>query len=112
MVFKAVRGNSAGIFGISWFVSTYLLWIPFSIIADRISYVYYFYPTVGAICLGLGLGLSQLIDIWKTRKTGKLRWIAMLVVSGYLLLHVGIFVILFPVFPIGWLPALPTSYLT
>jgi predicted membrane-bound dolichyl-phosphate-mannose-protein mannosyltransferase len=39
MVFKAVKGNSAGIFGISWFVSTYLLWIPFSIITDRISYV-------------------------------------------------------------------------
>ncbi len=109
MAFKAVKGSSAGIFGISWFVSTYLLWIPFSIITDRVSYVYYFYPTVGAICIGLGLGLNQLINVWTTRRSGKLRWIAILAVSGYLLLHVSIFVILFPLFPIGWLPILPPS---
>ena len=111
MTFKAVKGSNAGIFGISWFISTYLLWIPFSIITDRVSYVYYFYPTVGAICLGLGLGLNQLINLWTTRRSGKLRWIAILAVSGYLLLHVSIFIVLFPVFPIEWLPALPSSYL-
>ena len=98
MVFRAVKGNSASIFGLSWFASTYLFWIPLSYITDRISFVYYFYPTVGAICIGLGLGLSQLLGVWKTRRSGKLRWAAMLGVSGYLLLHVVTFVILSPVF--------------
>ena len=98
MVFKATRGNSAAIFGLSWFASTYLLWIPANLITDRITFSYYFYDTVGAICIGLGLGLAQLLDVWKTRRTGKLRWVAVLAVPGYLLLHAGVFVILSPVF--------------
>ena len=96
MVFRAVKGSSTGLFGVSWFVSTYLLWIPVSLITDRISYLYYFYPTVGAICIGLGLGLSQLLGVWEARRGGKLRWVAMLTASVYLLLHVGVFVILSP----------------
>ncbi len=96
MAFRAKRGDNAGLFGISWFASTYLLWIPVSIITDRISFVYYFYPTVGAICIGLGLGLSRLIAIWQKRNTGKLRQAAMLAVVVYLLLHVSIFVVLSP----------------
>ena len=98
MAFKAKGGSSPAIFGLSWFASTYLFWIPVSLITDRLTFPYYFYQTVGAICIGLGLGLSQLLNIWKSQRTGKLRWIAVLVVSGYLLLHVGIFVILSPTF--------------
>ncbi|MFH1640204.1 MAG: phospholipid carrier-dependent glycosyltransferase, partial [Chloroflexota bacterium] len=52
--FRAARGSRAGIFGLSWFICTYVIWIPLSIITDRISFVFYFYPTVGAICIGLG----------------------------------------------------------
>lgn len=96
MAFRAAKGSSAGLFGVSWFVSTYLFWIPVSLITDRISYLYYFYPTVGAIGIGLGLGLSRLLGVWETRREGKLRWVAMLTVSGYLLLHVGVFVVLSP----------------
>ena len=106
MGFRAAKGSMAGLFGISWFVSTYLPWIPLSIATDRISFIYYFYPTVGAICIGLGLGLSQLLAIWKTRVDGKLRWVAMLAVLGYLLLHVSVFVILSPVFN-WWAMPLP-----
>ena len=98
MGFRATKGDTAGLFGISWFVSTYLVWIPLSIITDRISFIYYFYPTVGAVCIGLGLGLSQLLAIWKTRRAGKLKWVALLTVIVYLLLHVSVFVILSPVF--------------
>jgi len=107
MAFLAVKGSSAGLFGVSWFVSTYLFWIPVSLITDRISYLYYFYPTVGAICLGLGLGLSQLLGIWETRRDGKLRWVAIVVVSGFLLLHVGVFAVLSPLSTWWTLPVLP-----
>jgi dolichyl-phosphate-mannose-protein mannosyltransferase len=107
MAFKAVKGSSAGLFGVSWFVSTYLFWIPVSIITDRVSFIYYFYPTVGAICIGLGLGLSQLLNVWETRRDGKLRWVALLAVLGYLLLHVAVFVILSPVFTWWAVPFFP-----
>lgn len=107
MAFRAAKGSSAGLFGVSWFVSTYLFWIPVSLITDRISYLYYFYPTVGAIGIGLGLGLSRLLGVWETRREGKLRWVAMLTASGYLLLHVGVFVILSPLSTWWTLPLSP-----
>ena len=106
MVFKAIKGSNASIFGLSWFAGTYLFWIPASLITDRISFVYYFYPTIGAICIGLGLGLSQLWGLWQTRRTGKLRWVAGLAVSGYLLLHIIVFVVLSPVFSVDLSPFL------
>ena len=96
MAYRARKGDSAGWFIVSWFASTYLVWIPLSLITDRITYVYYFYPTVGAICIGIGLVLSQLIDLWNNRKTGKLRWVAISAVPLYLLLHVAIFATLSP----------------
>jgi predicted membrane-bound dolichyl-phosphate-mannose-protein mannosyltransferase len=100
MVFRAARGSEAGLFGVAWFTSTYLLWIPISIITNRATYIYYFYPTVGAICLGLGLGLFQLLSIYRERKTGKLKWTALAIVTVYLLIHMASFVILSPVFPV------------
>jgi len=96
MLFRAIRRSDAGIFGVSWFVSTYLVWIPASIITDRVTYVYYFYPTVGAICMGLGLALAQLVNFWQIRRTSKLRWISILVAGGYLLIHTVVFAYLSP----------------
>ena len=103
MVFLARKGNNIGTFSISWFAGTYLMWIPLSIISDRLSFVYYFYPTVGAICLPLGLGLSELIRIWKVRKESRLRRIAMSSVLSYFILHVAVFIVLSPLVEF-WLP--------
>jgi predicted membrane-bound dolichyl-phosphate-mannose-protein mannosyltransferase len=100
MIYRAVRGSEAGLFGAAWFASTYLVWIPISLITDRVSYIYYFYPTIGAVCLGLGLGLSRLLAIYQQRKAGKLKWTALVIVIVYLLAHLASFVILSPVFRI------------
>ncbi len=67
MAWLAKKGEPAGLFTVLWFASTYLVWIPVSLLTDRMSYVFYFYPTIGAICLGLGWVLSWLMDIAKTR---------------------------------------------
>ena len=95
-VFRAVKRDSAAIFALAWFAGTYLIWIPASIITDRTSYVYYFYPTVGAVCIALGLGLSRLIDVSKTRQPGKIKRLAKWIVPAFLLLHLVAFVILAP----------------
>jgi predicted membrane-bound dolichyl-phosphate-mannose-protein mannosyltransferase len=92
LLFIAARHNDAGLFSVSWFSGTYILWIPMVLITDRATYVYYFLPTIGAVCIGLGLVMTKLIDIWDKRKTGKLRWVLPAVVVLYLLLHVSFFV--------------------
>jgi dolichyl-phosphate-mannose-protein mannosyltransferase len=102
MIYKAVRRNEAGLFGAAWFTCTYLLWIPLDIITDRLTYVFYFYPTVGAVCLGLGLALSDLLGIFRQRPSGKLKWTALGVVGLVILAHLVSFMLLYPLFPIKY----------
>lgn len=102
LVYRAVRGSQAGLFGAAWFAGTYLVWIPLSLITDRVSYIYYFYPTVGAVCLGLGLGLSQLLDFYQRRRPGKLKRTILALFVFYLVAHLACFVGLSPLFPIYW----------
>jgi len=101
MTFRAVKKDEAGLFGAVWFAGTYLVWIFITLITDRVTYIYYFYPAVGAICIGLGMGLSKLVDFWRERQDGKLRWAAIMFVVFFLLLHLGVFIVLAPVNP--WL---------
>jgi len=95
MGWRAVKRNNAALFGISWFICIYLLWIPISLITDRISFVYYFYPAVGAICIGVGTGLSQLFDISWNRSI-KVKRTILALISFYLFLHVVVFIGLSP----------------
>lgn len=102
MIFKGIRRDDAAVFGVLWFVAIYLVWIPLSLATDRVSFVYYFYPAVGAICIGLALGLSQLFDIWQARQTGKLRWAAISTATGYLVIHVIVFTMMSPLSWLTW----------
>jgi len=97
MLYRALKGNEAGLFGFAWFFSTYLLWIPISLITDRISFVYYFYPTIGALCLGLGLGFYQALK-WSAARPAKIKIPVICGVAAFLLFHIGSFVYLSPVF--------------
>ncbi len=104
MVWLSIRRNEAGLFGASWFLGIYLLWIPLSIITDRSSYPYYFLPAVGAICLGMGIGLGKLIEIFRSRPRGWIKWLSFSFVVLVIVVHVASFVILSPVFnyDYGW----------
>ncbi|MBI2831624.1 MAG: glycosyltransferase family 39 protein [Chloroflexi bacterium] len=103
MVFRARKGNNAAIFGLAWFASTYLVWIPLNLITDRLTYLYYFYPTVGAVCIGLGLMGSQLLDVWRSERSLRVRRTALIAVRTYLVLHAVVFVLLSPAFS-RWIP--------
>jgi dolichyl-phosphate-mannose-protein mannosyltransferase len=96
LLYLAVKRNEAGLFGFSWFFGIFLLWIPVSIITDRVSFIYYFYPAIGALCLGLGLGLNQIME-WASLKSRKVRIPVNTGVVLFLVLHVAAFVILTPV---------------
>ena len=86
----------AGIFALCWFTATYLVWIPAVWITDRVTYPYYIYPTIGAICIGLGMGLSQLIRLFEVRQSGKLKWTAISIVVIFLLAHLTFFYLMSP----------------
>jgi len=102
LVYKAVKRDEAGLFGLAWFAGTYLIWIPVTFITDRVNYIYYFYPAVGAICIGVALGLSRLIDIFRNRQSGKLKWTALSVVIFILFMHLVSFLILSPLIPVDF----------
>jgi len=68
-----------------------------SLITNRISYPYYFYPVVGAIIIGIALAMSQILEIEKT-KGEKRRRAATGGVVTYLVVHAAFFVIVSPVF--------------
>ena len=102
MIYRAVKGSEAGLFGVAWFASTFLIWIPATLITNRVSYPYYFYPTIGAICLGLGMALSQLLDFYRSRRSGKLKMTALVAFIAFLALHLISFLILSPFIPVDF----------
>ena len=57
--------TDVSIFALLWFVSTYLPWILIVLATDRVTYYFYFYPTVGAICIAMALVMKRL---WETEK--------------------------------------------
>jgi dolichyl-phosphate-mannose-protein mannosyltransferase len=97
LLYKALKRNEAGLFGFAWFFSTYLLWIPISIFTDRISFIYYIYPTIGAFCLGLGLGINQILN-WIASKPRKANKPILSLVIIFFIFHAISFIILSPVF--------------
>jgi dolichyl-phosphate-mannose-protein mannosyltransferase len=101
MIYRAVKGSSAGLFGAAWFTGIYLAWIPFSLITNRVSYPFYFYPAVGAVCIGLGMALSQLIDLFRQRPSGKLKWTSLSIVVFYLVAHMVTMIICSPLVPLN-----------
>jgi dolichyl-phosphate-mannose-protein mannosyltransferase len=94
MLYKAIKRSSTAIFVICWFTGTYLIWIPASLITDRISYDFYFYPTIGAICIGIALGITRLATI--EPKSGIFKIGVRLIVPLYIMSHLIVFIALFP----------------
>jgi dolichyl-phosphate-mannose-protein mannosyltransferase len=85
----------APVFALSWFAATYLVWIPVVLVSNRVTYIYYFYPAVGAVCLAIAIGLASAWDLRYTIR-GKVRHAATWSVIGYLTLHLVVFGILGP----------------
>ena len=96
ITYKALKGNTPVLFPFAWFVGAYLVLIPAVLITDRVTYIFYIYPAIGAISIGLGIALFQLLDIAEARQKGKLRRFIVVVVPLYLLLHMYTFIIIAP----------------
>jgi len=83
---------------------TYVTWIPLVLVTDRITFDFYILPATGAVCAGIGMAISNLLDMLKNRtiRYGKMTTGIKLVYAGiifYLVLHLVIFIIANPALP-------------
>jgi predicted membrane-bound dolichyl-phosphate-mannose-protein mannosyltransferase len=97
LVYLSILGSTAARFGLAWFAGAYLAWIPLQAFTDRITYVFYFYPTAGALCLAVGLGLACLVEWWRARRGTHRGRAALAGVTAFLAIHLTVFIILSPV---------------
>jgi dolichyl-phosphate-mannose-protein mannosyltransferase len=106
LIWATVKGNRAGRFGLAWFAGTYLPVVLLVLLTDRVTFIYYFYPVVGAICLGVGMGLAKLLAYWRNNGRSRRGQLALIAVAGYLFLHTVVFILFSPIgVPfIKWLP--------
>jgi dolichyl-phosphate-mannose-protein mannosyltransferase len=111
MLYKAVKGSDAARLVLLWFVATYLFWMT-DAFTNRVTFVFYFLPTTPAICIGLGIAISDIIGLQQNRKAMLGRWTngikaTYAVISLYLLFHLAIFIVFNPAIPPiikTWLP--------
>ena len=99
LIYKTLKTDRGALVSLSWLISLYLPWILISLVFGRLTYVYYMYPVVGAVCIGIGLGLSNILDWWEDNVKGRFRNTAGIVVISYLALHLAIFLMLSSLLP-------------
>ncbi len=102
MVWRAIKKSEAALFGVAWFTGIYLIWIPAILITDRVTYPFYFYPAIGAVCLGLGMALNQALDYFRNGRVTWLRRALLVVFIVFLVLHLVSFLILSPLIPVDF----------
>jgi dolichyl-phosphate-mannose-protein mannosyltransferase len=115
VIFRSLKRDGAPVFSLAWFIGAYLVWIPASLITDRTSYVFYFYPAVGAVCIGLALLASSLDSLASNLQENRWKRCLGMVVPVYLLLCLAAFVVLSPVsywwkVPLGVLAYIASRY--
>jgi dolichyl-phosphate-mannose-protein mannosyltransferase len=106
MLYKAVKGNEASLFAVSWFGSIMLLWTIMTLLTNRMTFLSYIYPGIGAICIGIAMALSDLWDYGKSMTTGIKHKVLVAIVPAFLVIHMALFLSLSPLFPLltKWFP--------
>jgi len=95
--------DDASLFVVLWFAATYLPWILVVAATDRITYLHYFYPTLGAVCIAIGIALSRL---WEIQPTGRftqshprihlvIRRLFQIIIVGYIVAHILVLIVVF-----------------
>lgn len=97
MGYRATRRDDAATFSVMWFLGTFLTWIPLVLITDRVTYLYYFYPAMPAVCIGAASLLDRILTTARAARTRWLRRSAVPLVATYLALHLAILVAVTPV---------------
>jgi predicted membrane-bound dolichyl-phosphate-mannose-protein mannosyltransferase len=95
-IYGSIKRNPLLLFVILWFASTYLVWFPVYFLTDRFMFRFYFYPTVGAICLGLGFAISQILRLATKQNNPKFRWAIRGAIAAWMIANLSVFVAMSP----------------
>lgn len=93
------RKTDISLFILLWFAATYLLWIPLVLLTNRITMLYYFYFTMGAVCMAIGLTITRLWDFATNRSSVLQRRLIKASVIGYMALEGLLFLVFTPILP-------------
>jgi hypothetical protein len=102
MIYKTIKRSEAGLFGLAWFFGTFVVMCILSVVTNRASYPFYFYPVVGSICIGVALFIGDLLSYFRRKQYGKLKWTAFSVAIFILVVHLLSFLILSPLIPVDF----------
>jgi len=97
MIWRTVRRSNAARFALIWFIVTYFFWVFLNLLTDRITYNFYFYFSIGALCIGIALMLSEIRSVAERSDRHIVRLLGQTVIPAYLLAHLVSFAILIPV---------------
>lgn len=97
IIWKSIKRHRAALFVLAWIIGTWVIWIPADMVTDRLTYIYYFLPTIGAICVGASILIIDLRRMIRLRPIGTLRRFLEIVLALYLSAYAGAFCIVSPV---------------
>jgi len=95
-IWKSFKKSNVAIFIVCWVIGTWLVWVPLFLATNRITYMFYYLPTVGAIALGTALILTAFLDKAQARAKGFRRHFLELLAVSFLIFHLLSFCVLSP----------------
>jgi hypothetical protein len=84
-------------FTICWVVGSWATWIPLFILTNRITYSFYYLPTIPALCLGAALLLDKLLAKTEKRSNRRFRKMIKGGIAFFIFCHLAVFCLLSPV---------------
>ena len=95
-IWNAFKKNNASIFIVCWLIGTWVVWIPLFLATNRITYMFYYLPTIGAIAMGTALIVTYFLRRIDKKAGGFWKHFMMLSVASFLLFHLLSFSVLSP----------------
>jgi dolichyl-phosphate-mannose-protein mannosyltransferase len=99
LLYRTFGKQRSALIALLWFICNYVPWVIVSLVIHRFTYIYYMYPVIVGLCFGLGLALSEIIEISKKKRHRSIHFLGRAGVTLYLVAHLAVFVILSPLTP-------------
>ena len=94
-LWKTFKKHSAWTFVICWIIGTWAIWIPLFLATNRITYMFYYLPTIGAVAIGAALIITGMLKKAEA-KSGFGKHALMLGIASLLLFHLLCFCVISP----------------